>query len=85
MVSEEGIWERAAGEVEEWTALAERGFSIRVGDEEERGGFQVNGSVGGGKEASNSPGMGFGGIFLSEDCGRRGEEGGEWACHGDLR
>lgn len=64
--------------------MAEGGFHIRVGDEEERGRFQVNGSVGGGEEAGDSPSVRFGGIFLREDRGRRGEEGGEWVRHGDL-
>lgn len=67
VVSEEGIWERAAGEIEEGTALAKWCFRIRVGEQEERGGFQVNGSVGRREEVGDFPGVGFGGVFLRED------------------
>jgi len=67
VVGEEGVWERAPGEVEKGTPLAEGGFGVGVRVEEERGGFQVNGSIGGGEEASDSPGMGFGGVFFGED------------------
>jgi len=52
------------------------GFEVGVRVEEERGGFQVNGSISGGAEASGSPGVGFGGVFFGKDWGRRG--GGGW-------